>query len=212
MNKTKSREYSKKWYAKRKAEILELRRRAEDRKREKIAKWHKQIPTLIELSSSEEFREWYENNSTFAFNRESLDEEISTIFLLESRPFRKLYEEFISIDEFRKHLASIKAQREAQNRFEEMRLIARLTTCAWARRAKRIKDATPHWHDKEAIQGLQLLRFIYNEIFPEEAPWHIDHIVPIAGENVCGLHVHTNMQLIPWKENLSKSNKFDFVI
>lgn len=38
--------------------------------------------------------------------------------------------------------------------------------------------------------------------------WHVDHVVPLRGRNVSGLHVWNNLAVIPADQNIRKSNRF----
>lgn len=64
----------------------------------------------------------------------------------------------------------------------------------------RKENAMPFWADVAAIQQ------VYADC---PSGYHVDHIVPLKGRLVCGLHVHYNLQHLPAKENIVKRNKFD---
>ena len=76
-----------------------------------------------------------------------------------------------------------------------------------AGRRSRLLSATPKWADKakmrefyKSADGLQMLTGEW---------YHVDHIVPLQGKFVCGLHCEFNLQIIPKRENLRKHNRFN---
>ncbi len=74
-------------------------------------------------------------------------------------------------------------------------------------RADKLK-ATPCWVDEEhkwLIDEVYHLAQVRNNF--TKFSWHVDHVVPLKGKDVCGLHVVENLQVIPSKENLQKGNK-----
>jgi hypothetical protein len=61
--------------------------------------------------------------------------------------------------------------------------------------------ATPSWANQSKIKEIYLNC---------PAGHHVDHIIPLKGKNVRGLHVENNLQYLPEKANLSKGNSFGF--
>lgn len=75
-----------------------------------------------------------------------------------------------------------------------------------ARRRARKLNASPKWINKffiSEIYHLAKLREISTGI-----KWHVDHIIPLVNDKVCGLHCEFNLQLLPATLNLQKHNKF----
>ena len=76
-----------------------------------------------------------------------------------------------------------------------------------ARRRALLLQRTPPWADKNKIDDFYAQAQAAREFF-NEVEWHVDHIAPLKGAKVSGLHVQDNFQVIPGIENLRKSNRF----
>ena len=77
-------------------------------------------------------------------------------------------------------------------------------------RKKRIKERVPSWVDDEE-KWLIKEAYILAELrtIKHGFEWHVDHIIPLQGKLVSGLHVPSNLQVIPWVDNLRKKNKYE---
>jgi hypothetical protein len=73
-----------------------------------------------------------------------------------------------------------------------------------AKRRAMLLNATPSWTNKEAVVGMYKLARLFNKT---GLSLHVDHIVPLNSEKVCGLHCEANLQLLPSSNNISKGNR-----
>ena len=74
------------------------------------------------------------------------------------------------------------------------------------RRAQKLQ-ATPHWLTEYQHKQIELKYWISQFLTDYTGTQHhVDHIHPLQGKNICGLHVPENLQILTAEENLRKSN------
>lgn len=71
------------------------------------------------------------------------------------------------------------------------------------------KQACPAWLTKAQYEEIA---DIYRQAKELEAiffnrKFHVDHIIPLQGKDVCGLHVPWNLQILTAEENMAKGNR-----
>lgn len=71
-------------------------------------------------------------------------------------------------------------------------------------RKKRVRQAMPPWADRRKISD------IYEKSVQMEkqtgVKHHVDHIIQLVNDKICGLHIPINLQVIPASDNLRKGN------
>jgi hypothetical protein len=87
----------------------------------------------------------------------------------------------------------------ANNRYRK------IATCS--AREKRIVNATPKWLSQEQKLAIQTIYKIASELSNNLQKFEVDHIVPIKGKTVSGLHVPWNLQVITQSQNRRKAAK-----
>ena len=98
-----------------------------------------------------------------------------------------------------------KLRLEAERRKKEDRR-ALVTFHANKRRSAKLQR-TPPWADLDAMRGIyeQASRLTRDTGIPH----HVDHVIPLQGKLVSGLHVPGNLQILTGSENSKKRNHFE---
>ena len=94
-----------------------------------------------------------------------------------------------------------KAKRKIYNKAWAQLNSGKVTAYAVAYRALK-QSRMPKWLSLQHRETIE--RFYKNR----PVGFHVDHIVPLKGKLVSGLHVPWNLQYLPAMENIKKSNKF----
>ena len=75
-------------------------------------------------------------------------------------------------------------------------------------RRRRYRQATPTWLTQEQRNDIKQLYIEARKLTKlTEVKYEVDHIVPLINDDVCGLHVPWNLQVLTKDENLRKANK-----
>jgi hypothetical protein len=106
-------------------------------------------------------------------------------------------------EEYLRNQTSRLAQKQVYRRANKGKINALV-----AARKKVIKQRTPKWLTQDEcwmIKEVYELAALRTKMFGFS--WHVDHIIPLQGETVTGLHTPYNLQVLPGVENIKKKNK-----
>ena len=78
-----------------------------------------------------------------------------------------------------------------------------------AKRKAATLNRTPSWLTKEDLEEMKdIYRMASRRQEVEGIAYHVDHIIPMQGKIISGLHVPSNLQILKAKDNITKGNKY----
>lgn len=124
-----------------------------------------------------------------------------------NRQYRVVNSDLIRVSKQRYRKENPQKIRELSRQYsrrDRKRNPAKYAAKASYRRVK-VRQATPVWVDRAAINGMYQLAALFNNV---GITMHVDHVVPLRSDLVCGLHCEANLQLLPASDNTSKGNRW----
>ena len=111
---------------------------------------------------------------------------------------------------YKRRFAEWRAKNAVQDRLnsnEWRRQNAPKVRAALAQRKAALLRRTPGWADFKEIELIYEHCDYLSRL--TGTPHNVDHIYPLQGKNVSGLHVHQNLQILTQQENFRKGNRYD---
>lgn len=142
------------------------------------------------------------NKEAIAEQHKAYYEANKTPFIERSRSHRESNKEVVAAQMKAYYQANKKAAAERRKAYKKTN--PHLFTAYVAKRKAAKLQATPLWADKQHIESLYLIASINRQ---GGYDLHVDHIVPLQSDTVCGLHCEANLQLLPASDNISKGNR-----
>lgn len=183
-NKDKVSEYNKAYYEKNKAKKAEYDKARRQGDKDKVLEYDKKHYTTHKEKILERVKKYYNANKE------------------KRREYSKEY-----------RIANPKKIAEYQKEYDKKYRIDNqaIRNVSHAKRRAAKLQQTPAWADPEAIKDSYLDCAEINLAAKAAGcieKFVVDHIVPLQGKNVSGLHVENNLQIITASENSSKGNKY----
>ena len=173
-----------------------------DRQNQAMKKYNKRHKKALQERALDRYHSKYKNNPSY-------------------REYQKAYKDSLSKNpdwraskrqKDRQYYQSNKQKIKARSREYQKRNPALVKKWLGSRK-KVFKCSTPRWLTKDQISEMNNYYWLAKDLRAISGQtYHVDHIVPLQGDGICGLHVPWNLQVLPDDINLSKSNKCDFAI
>lgn len=202
-NKERESERAKQRYEENKKYILERQRKYREENKDSISEYNRKYREGNKEAISYRNRQRYNNNPEYF--RQYIEDNKELISDRKRRYYKKnreaIAERMSRWREKNKESQAERHRRYAAN--NPHRANARSSKY----RASKLQRTLPgHDEDILAIYAEAAMRRANGEDV------HVDHVIPLQGESISGLHVPWNLEIIPASENCSKSNRFAPII